>query len=210
MAICLLTLTACTGAVQITKPATSSTDKLGTVKTVVETDNTVPKTFVPEAIHFEARRMLLSEPSYLITSRQDQTSWSGRCEIRELGCTANYPHIISITPLADNVGKTTYTGTINLEFFNAFNTSTKEVIDATFKVNFDDNSILLDSRVNSHMSLSMRTNFTSRGIITGTTSLNQNEGATLGIIGQTEMVGLFLTSRNSDVGFAGSFTASHD
>ncbi len=149
---------------------------------------------------------------YAFANDRSRQSWRGLCAAND--CNAYYPDTIDITPLADNSGRATYTGTINLEYLNNAGGTTERVIDAIFKVNFDDSEILYDGKVSELIAIKMRADFTPRGLITGTLSLNQNEGAILGVIGQTEMAGSFTTpfgrEKPGHVDFAGGFTASRD
>ena len=141
--------------------------------------------------------------NFLSSSSQ---SWTGGC----LGnCVAFYPDVIGITPLADNTGTATYSGSVHVQFNNRLGTTTDRVTDATFKVNFDENEILYDGTIG-NLALQIRADFTPRGLITGTLSLDRNDSYLLGVIGQTEMAGAFTTRTTSDVGFAGGFTASRD
>ncbi len=140
--------------------------------------------------------------------RTSTESWSGGC----LGfCTAFYPDVVDIAPLADNTGTANYSGSIHLTYVSnaGIFSNPRIVTDATFKVNFDENEILYDGTI-SNFSLKVRADFTPRGLITGTLSLDRNDSYLLGVIGQTEMAGSFTTHRNSDVNFAGGFTASRD
>ncbi len=146
---------------------------------------------------------------YSFTNDLSQQSWTGLCTGTG-ACKAYYPNTIDITPLADNTGTATYSGSIHLQFNNLLDTTTDRVTNATFKVNFDEHEILYDGTIGD-FSLQVRADFTPRGLITGTLSLDRDDSYLLGVIGQTEMVGSFVAPFNFKNGsFAGGFTASRD
>ena len=145
--------------------------------------------------------------SYIFLNDSSQQSWTGTC-VLEI-CSARYPNTIGITPLADNTGTATYSGSIHVQFINQLGGTTDRTAGAKFKINFDENKVLYDGTIG-ELSLKVRADFTSRGLITGTLSLDRNDSYLLGVIGQNEMAGSFTTSTTSNADFAGGFTASRD
>ncbi len=193
-----LTLSACVGSVNV--PSDESDDASRTAQSSGASGAITIKEFTREANSISGS-IFLNDPS--------RQSWTGRCLIVGRLCSAYYPNTIGITPLADNTGTATYSGSIHLQFVNRNNAISKRATDATFKVNFDENRVLYDGTIGD-FSLQIRADFTPRGLITGTLSLDRNDSYLLGVIGQTEMAGSFTTSSRPSVGFAGGFTASRD
>ena len=194
-----LTLSACVGSVNV--PSDESDDTSRDVESG-EASGAITLNDLKDAgtLYGRRRAVFIYDTS--------QPTWTGLCFDTQF-CVAYYPNRIDITPLADNTGTATYSGSIHLQFINRNNTTTDRVTDATFKVNFDENKILYDGTI-SDFSLKVRADFTPRGLITGTLSLDRDDSSLLGVIGQNEMVGSFTTSMTSNVSFAGGFTASRD
>ena len=133
---------------------------------------------------------------------------------------ARVPYLnADIKPLNDtNTGIATYTGDLTIVYHNndysdeeratqnyEYETQTTNI---NLAVNFGDNSLSYSGTIASN-AFSINGNFTDRGQITGTANFREAEAVLGGLIGQTEMIGVFATGFN-DKAFAGGFTATRE
>ncbi len=148
-------------------------------------------------------------------------------------CYGYIPNIINIKPLnGTNTGMATYTGTINIAHpiligvvYEGNGSNGRSTENISINVNFDDKTLsssggfdpTLDyfTRSVTHSNLfTMDGSFTDRGMLTGTFNFRGKDAPLIGLIGQTDVIGVFATkertSSSRNLPFAGGFTATRE
>ena len=138
-------------------------------------------------------------------------SATGSC-YRENKCYGRYPVNIDIKPLQDNSGKAIYTGDLLVFYGGVIH---KEQLyhrkEIDIEVNFDNSRLTYSGDISGTGEdarlFNINGGFTARGQITGYVDFRSVSAPLIGLIGQTEMTGVFAEERG---GFAGGFTATRE
>ena len=113
-------------------------------------------------------------------------------------CYGSIPDIINIKRLNNtNTGMATYTGEIVIKTASRI-VGCKFGCNIDIIVNFDDNALMYSGNFSSTSSttdtFNMDGNFTEKGLLTGTVNFRGIEAPLIGLVGQTEAMGVFATS----------------
>ena len=85
------------------------------------------------------------------------------------------------------------------------NTLPTEPMDFTLNINFADSTINGQVDLANSLAFVVSGSFTPRGLITGTTSYNNNNGTLRGLIGEQGAVAAFISDENANTGYSGGF-----
>ena len=85
------------------------------------------------------------------------------------------------------------------------NTLPPEPMDFTLNINFADSTINGQVDLANSPAFVVSGSFTPRGLITGTTSYNNNNGTLRGLIGEQGAVAAFISDENANAGYSGGF-----
>ena len=80
-----------------------------------------------------------------------------------------------------------------------------EPMDFTLNINFADSTINGQVDLANSLAFVVSGSFTPRGLITGTTSYNNNNGTLRGLIGEQGAVAAFISDENANAGYSGGF-----
>ena len=180
-----LTLSACVGSVNVPS-------------------NAEDETKMDEANQPSGRLTLADFPAHPNNQFRQGNTLTTSCGIT-LGCSGVYPVDIDIVPLSNNEGRATYTGTIRVSLKPTL--ITRQVnfsAEAEFKVDFNEKNIRYAGIIGGSAT-SIKATFNPRGQITGSFELGDTQSDLIGLIGQTEMIGVFAGGDSTTL--SGGFTA---
>ncbi|MGU9962862.1 MAG: hypothetical protein ACNYPD_02015 [Candidatus Halichondribacter symbioticus] len=135
----------------------------------------------------------------------DNTKPIGVCDKGTKICKGIIPIAIDIEPLNDtNDSSAIYNGSVSVSYFNEAGTIRDITENIDINVDFDDNEISHSSTIDTNL-FSIDGDFNSTGQITGNVTYDTVQGNLIGLIGQTEMIGIFGGKAG---GFGGGFKAT--
>ena len=143
-------------------------------------------------------------PAYLFYGI-DADEPEGDCVSSTKICRGIIPIVIDIKPLNNNNDSSaTYNGSVSVSYFNEAGTIRDITENIAIDVDFDDNEISHSSTIDTNL-FSIDGVFNSTGQITGNVTYDTVQGNLIGLIGQTDMIGIFGGKAG---GFGGGFTAT--